>query len=373
MQTRYLQIFRYVDGSLTSHDQNQTLQVMAILSLILCSRNDSYMGNSRWRLETSINFALLNAKNVNFLDALEIIVSDWGSEVPLSEVLNLVPEAKSRVKFVHTPKNIAIIEQKDSKFPEVIALNAAARRASGEYIGRIDNDTVVGADFFRKFKRLHKINPSDELDLADSFLFVERKSVPYRISRLSLPLIIISFFIRFFSNFFKVESAKDWGREFWWSPVGIMMFHRDIWKATQGYDERLIYWGWMEGDLALRLGQKHQVVEFSKFVGYDFYHLEHYSNLTEYKDRNGTATPRKKNVPKFEGLNYCENSNDWGLHSFPLELTEYEYSRLSKSFWSIPFYFAKMLLGISLLMKDKVRESCSNIFPKVRIFLGRIT
>ena len=164
------------------------LKSNALISLILCSRNDSYMGNSRWRLETSINLALLNAKDANFLDKLEIIVSDWGSEIPLSEVLNLVPEAKGRVKFVHIPPDIAAVEQKDSKFPEVIALNAAARRANGEYIGRIDNDTVIGADFFRKFEQLHKNNPADELDLADSFLFVERKSVPFRISRLSLPL-----------------------------------------------------------------------------------------------------------------------------------------------------------------------------------------
>ena len=108
------------------------------------------MGNSRWRLETSINLALLNAEKANFLHALEIIISDWGSEIPLSDVLKLVPEAKGRVKFVHVPNDIAKIEQKDSKFPEVIALNAAARRASGEYIGRIDNDTVVGTEFFRK-------------------------------------------------------------------------------------------------------------------------------------------------------------------------------------------------------------------------------
>ena len=344
-----------------------------IISLILCSRNDSYMGNSRWRLETSINLALLNAKEAFFLDKLEIIVSDWGSEVPLSEVLNLVPEAKDRVKFVHVPPDIAAMEQKDSKFPEVIALNAAARRSSGEYIGRIDNDTVVGTDFFAKFEQLYENNPTDELDLADSFLFVERKSVPYRISRLSLQLKLISRFIKFFSIFFKVESAKDWGREFWWSPVGIMMFHRDIWNATQGYDERLIYWGWMEGDLALRLGQKHKIVEFSKFVGYNFYHLEHYSNLTEYKDRNGAATPRKKNEPKLERLSYCENSNDWGLHASPIELTEYQYSRFSRWFCSIPLDFIRLFIGISLLIKDKIRESCTIFFPKLKIFLGRIT
>ena len=64
-----------------------------LLSLILCSRNDSYMGNSRWRLEVTLNLALINAKRANFLEDLEIIVSDWGSEIPLRDVLQLVPEA----------------------------------------------------------------------------------------------------------------------------------------------------------------------------------------------------------------------------------------------------------------------------------------
>ena len=128
-----------------------------LLTLILCSRNDSYMGNSRWRLETSINLALVNAKKAGFINQLEIIVSDWGSEIPLREVLQLVPEAESRVKFVHTSKDISIIEQKDSKFPEVIVSNAAARRASGEYIGRIDNDTVVGEEFFKSLPNFTKI------------------------------------------------------------------------------------------------------------------------------------------------------------------------------------------------------------------------
>ena len=170
-----------------------------------------------------------------------------------------------------------------------------------------------------------------------------------------------------------MESAKDWGKDFLWIPVGIMIFHRDVWKATQGYDQRLIYWGWMEGDLALRLGQKHQVVEFSKYVGYNFHHLEHYSNLIEYKDRNGPATSRKKNEPKFEELNYCENNDDWGLHSTHIELSEYQYSRFSKSLWSFPLDFLKLFLGIILLVEDKLKDSYSNIFPKVKIFLGRLT
>jgi len=343
-----------------------------LISLILCSRNDSYMGNSRWRLETSINLVLLNAKDANFLDKLEIIVSDWGSVVPLSDVLNLVPEAIDRVKFVHVSPDIAKVEQKDSKFPEVIALNAAARRASGEYIGRIDNDTVVGADFFRKFDQLYKNNPTAQLDLANSFLFVERRSVPYRVSRLSLPLSQINWFIKTFRKFFKVEYATDWGKEFWHSPVGIMMFHQDIWKATQGYDERLIYWGWMEGDLALRLSQHHKVVEFSNYVGHDLYHLEHYSNLVEYKDRNGAATPRKKNEPKYENLNYRENSASWGLNDRPLSFDPYSFVDQNNKKEKTLIGVVSLCSGVVLLLKDKTFEFFYKVAPSFRIFVGKI-
>ena len=320
----------------------------------------------------SINLALLNAKEAGFYDKLEIIVSDWGSDEPLSEVLSLVPEAEGRVIFVHIPPAVARKEQKDSKFPEVLALNAAARRASGEYIGRIDNDTVVGPNFFRCLDNLQLKGSANEIDLKDSFLFVERKSIPYRISKLSLPLHQIKRFIKFFKNCFKLESATEWGREFWWSPVGIMMFHHDIWKASRGYDERLIYWGWMEGDLALRLGQKHKVIEFSKFVGHDFYHLEHYSNLTEYKDRNGTATPRKKNEPRFDDLNYRENGENWGLSDYDLTITKYKVSTspMTKSFPL--FHLARLLGGTLLLIKDKIWHSLQGFIPRIRILIGKI-
>ena len=343
-----------------------------IISLILCSRNDSYMGNSRWRLETSINLALLNAKNANFLDKLEIIVSDWGSEVPLSEVLNLVFEEKDIVKFVHVPPDIAKVEQKDSKFPEVIALNAAARRASGEYIGRIDNDTVVGSDFFRKFEQFYKNNPTDELDLADSFLFVERKSVPFRISRLSLPLPQIRRFINLFKNYFRVESATEWGREFWHSPVGIMIFHRNIWNASQGYDERLIYWGWMETDYAIRLSERHHIINLGDHIGHHFFHLEHYSNLTEYKNRNGAATPRKKNKTVTKGLNYTVNSEKWGLGEHTISKSEFSNSQTFEIGKLSIVSITKLSLGIALVIKDKVSELFFSLVPELRILLGKI-
>jgi hypothetical protein len=155
-----------------------------------------------------------------------------------------------------------------------------------------------------------------------------------------------------------------------------MMFHRDIWQSTQGYDEKLIYWGWMEGDLALRLGQKHQVVEFSKFVGHDFYHLEHYSNLVEYKDRNGTATPRKKNPVITENLNYKTNDPNWGLFDHDLKAHPYKANSDSEISGEFLLPSLKLLWGCSLLAFDFltlfVSDSKSFIYSSFRILTGKI-
>jgi len=185
-----------------------------------------------------------------------------------------------------------------------------------------------------------------------------------------LPL--TSSFIKIFSSFLKLESATDWGREFWHSPVGIMMFHRNIWMATQGYDERLIYWGWMETDYAIRLSQRHQIINLGVYMGHHFFHLEHYSNLTEYKNRNGAATPRKKNEAITEGLTYNVNCDAWGLAKY--DLTESAFSR-SKAFQkenlSI-FSIIKLFLAIVMVIKDKASEFLFSFIPDLRVFLGKI-
>ena len=349
-----------------------------ILSIILCSKNDSYMGNTKWRLETSINLTLLNAKESNWLEKIEILVCDWGSEEPLQKVLSLVPEAENTVKFLNVPPEVAKTEQKDSKFAEVIALNAVARQARGTYIGRIDNDTIIGKEFYTNF--WHVMNDKFKIDTEDAFMFVERRMVPYRVSNKSWALNNIRSYINWFGQYLKVETAVEWGKEFWWSPVGIMIFTNKIWKDTHGYDQRFLYWGWMEGDLALRLGQKHQVVEFSKHIGHYFYHLEHYPSMTAYKDRNGPATPRKKNEPVFEGLNYTVNDKNWGLKNYELKLLSYSINEVSEykspTISSGIFEFLPELI-ISIFQRkiDNLRMSWRDDLKKItvhiKIFIGK--
>ena len=60
-------------------------------------------------------------------------------------------------------------------------------------------------------------------------------------------------------------------REFWTYAVGIWLIHRDLWWECGGYDERFIYYNWMEVEMISRLRQRHTLIDFGKVIGYDLY------------------------------------------------------------------------------------------------------
>jgi len=66
------------------------LEKKILLSIIISTRNDSYGGNSVWRLETALNFFAKNAKDLDILHQVEIIVADWGSQSPIRKELKLI-------------------------------------------------------------------------------------------------------------------------------------------------------------------------------------------------------------------------------------------------------------------------------------------
>ena len=84
-----------------------------VLSLILCSRNDQYMGNPRWRLQTALNYLAQNVQESGREEDVEVVVADWGSEIPLHTVLQLSPVAARMVSFVAVPPALARELQKE--------------------------------------------------------------------------------------------------------------------------------------------------------------------------------------------------------------------------------------------------------------------
>jgi hypothetical protein len=88
------------------------------------------------------------------------------------------------------------------------------------------------------------------------------------------------------------------------TPSALALLDRDLWAACEGYDERLVNWGWMEIDLYLRLCQQVPWRDLAS-QGVTLFHLEHYPN----NDRN--KTPRRKN-PTAVPRRFEAGNPDWG-------------------------------------------------------------
>ena len=110
---------------------------------------------------------------------IEIVGCTMGRS-SLQEVLQLTPAAAKITSFLLIPPDVARPLQKDSPFAEVLALNAAARRARGAYVGRIDQDTLVGRRFLEVFFGLHDGRQKLEVPLDRALLFSNVRMVPYR-------------------------------------------------------------------------------------------------------------------------------------------------------------------------------------------------
>ena len=230
------------------------------------------MGDPMWRLSTAINYLARQVYALGKEQEVEIVVADWGSEVPISEVIQLTSEGAAITKFLWVQADRAQELQKDSPFAEVFPLNAAARRATGLYIGRIDQDTLVHQDFLVHFFRHYEGKQDYGFDLAKSYLFVSRMQIPFRFVQKAPSLGDVSYHIDRFGKYSYSEEQKFCH---WASPVGILMMHRNIWDDIGGYDERLIYYWYMDVDLATRLIKKYPIINIRKTYGNHFYHLEH--------------------------------------------------------------------------------------------------
>ena len=281
-----------------------------LLSFILCSRNDDYMRSSRWRLQSALNYLARSAEEMGCQNRLEVVVADWGSDIPLRETIVLSAEAARLTRFLEIPPSVAEDARGDSPFPEVLALNCALRRCRGRFVARIDQDTLISRRFFQAFLRLLDGQSLGKFSLDRSFLFMLRKSIPYGIAARYPALSELSDIIDVFWRFMPTEGR---GASPWFdAPTGVALASRRMWLECGGYDERLRYWGFMETDLALRLGMRYEIVDMGKLVGCHVYHLEH---TKRWFDR----TTRRKNPRRLDAVFY-PNTPRWGLaeHWFPL-------------------------------------------------------
>jgi len=269
------------------------------LSLILCSRNDNYNGDSVGRLTTSLNH---NSKMFKELDA-EIVLTDWGSDIPLSETLDLSGDAREIIRFVYVPPNIAQKYQKDSPFSEVHALNSAARRSCGDYIGRIDQDTLIGDKFIEWFYNTYL--QDEEMRKTYRALFSARREMSREQSENWEVTIKDGSAVDILHRTYALNQLR-----FYKSAVGIFIVEKELYYLCGGYDEEYIYMNYMENNFVERLKNHSELMNLGKEVDFDFFHLKHIQSDGACDYPSGV----RKTNPRYSIARVVNpNGNNWGL------------------------------------------------------------
>ena len=278
-----------------------------LLSFVMTGRNDGFMGDFNWRLGTSINIMARAAARLGRLEDLEVVVVDWNSDIPLHEVVELVPEAKSVTKFVVVPGKVAIPVQKDTVFPHSVVINAGIRRAKGEFISQTGSDVVfTTSSLSALFNALE--GKFGDVEIKKAFLTGGRRHIPYGLVSRKLPLIE-------FENYLDRNAAvfpEERGGAGHAAPTNFMMMHRDLWDITRGFDEEMIYWGFNDIDLALRVTSYYHYVQLENF-GVNSLHMEHYPKPRDYTPGK---TYQKLNPVNDLLPSLTKNGQDWGLNNY---------------------------------------------------------
>lgn len=206
---------------------------------------------------------------------IEVIVVDWGSAMPIA-----VPPW---VRLIRVPAEIAARYDGDSYFAYIAATNVGLRRATGEYLSYFGNDTFVDGTLLTW---LESADPH-------GFYYISRKNIATLADTSVVPVA-------------KMTKELHAG--------GGMVAHRDIWKTLQGFDERMIYWGWMDHEVRLRA--QLAGIPIRKVYSVSVYHFLHvHPRMRRARKINERVFPPDMIFP----TTVAANDEQWGLANELLE------------------------------------------------------
>lgn len=347
-------------------DHDTSSEHLPLLSLVLCSRNDQFQGNSLWRLETSLNFAARQLAELGHLEDAEIIVTDWGSTKPLRDAVRLGEEAQKIVRFLTVPIELAKEKQRDSRFAEVFAINAAAHRARGQYIGRIDQDTLVGRHFLQWFFTALDTPQNQIFPLESTVMISNRRRIPYQFAVQCPQFPLVERYVQWFDRRLPRTARPMPNSEYWQCYIGIVLLHRKLWDECGGYDESFIYYSYMEFDLFLRLRMYYEGVDLGSVVDDDFYHLDHLPTwFIWHTARPGQENPIRtvENPPP----EFCPSGPRWGLADYQLALEPASNDPIAANADAMRWDKYRWLHFVALTFLSTILTLCRMVFDHMKI------
>lgn len=284
-----------------------------LLSIIIVGRNDDYLGNYTYRLQSCLNFLAENLKELGRLNDIEVVLVDWNTqtEETLADVVQISPEAASLLRFVIVPPATANARNPLVSFFTTCAVNVGVRRAKGEFIMLADSDSMMTLPSLKSL-----------LQVLDGELPTPwpRKEIIFPIPRHQIPGSIgarkpsVDQWKKVLVRIFGSRRKESPGADCLGGYSAAQLMHRDIWFELGGYNEKLDRaWGWSDNELMLRVSQKYNWMDLG-YYGVAAFHIEHHAiNIGEH-----SRNPDSINVMTLTYESHPSPKN-WGLKGIELE------------------------------------------------------
>lgn len=277
-----------------------------LLSIVIVGRNDDYLGNYRYRLQTSLNHLAKNLRSLGRLKDVEIVFVDWNSQgKTLADEVELTAEAASLLRFILVPPAAAMRRNSQVSFFTTCAVNVGVRRAKGEFIMLADSDSMMPLP---SLDALLKVLDGTRATVGsrDKLIFpIPRHQIPGAIGARKLNVAAWDIVLqRIFSARRKELPSADCLGGF---SAGQLM-HRDLWFEFGGYNENLDRaWGWSDNELMFRVSRTYNWMDLGYF-GVVAFHIEHHAST-------GNAHQRDPNSINAMLLTFEPHPNgpDWGM------------------------------------------------------------
>ena len=279
-------------------------------SFVGCGQNIAYCGDfqDRFLLCLQSLSEMDRAENIEFI-FMDYASDEFGNGWMDEQMLDYVP-TNFPIKFVRVRReNLITQEQRESRFPEVVLLNAGLRfQAKHSHRASVSCDNLYRKDFLEKvdwlwawYYPVYLQNPVNELMLVCS-----RTEIPEEVRQSkSLPQ-IWEYVNRNLDNL----QTEQLQQSFWGSVGDFTMTTQLMWERLSGHNEKMLKDSWLDLELVIWAIYNHvPVVDLLHRAGKCFFHLEH-----ETRPRNNT------DCNHMEITDIGRHNPNWGMTQGELEI-----------------------------------------------------
>jgi hypothetical protein len=285
-----------------------------ILSFCMAGRDDDYTPDFRYRLETTIEYLAASIRESGHSGKVEAVITDWGGEQALRDVVRLTPDACAIARFVRVPRETILgLQQGNDYFSTAQSTNVAIRRAAGTYRALCGTDILIPShtvdalvNALESGADIHGMHPDSAL------MFCTRKKIPWDVVANQPSVAGWRRFLH--ANAWMLDKDDCLAPGFLGGNASVIMMHAALWDEFGGVCESMTGWGWSDVELTLRVTGYYPWLDMTG-LGAEVFDLAHQSGGD--KRSEALRTPNRYEVNAGPGV----NGPSWGLANLDLDVS----------------------------------------------------